>query len=297
MRYVVTAKQSRKADEETVKLGTSSLTLMENTGVEAYNRIRKETRKGEKILVLCGKGGNGGDGYVIARLLQDSGYRHVFVYRLGAPVHPDAKVNAKAYKGKFVDKIDRKYDVYIDCLYGTGLKTAMPEKAREIVDKVNSLPGKKVSIDMPSGVDATTGEVHGVAFKCDLLLTVQFLKSGLFLNEAHKYFRKVKVLDISADLAGKEQLPVFYTKKELSGVKPSLREYRLSSLEELERFEGVGSAFYDRLCVFFPQLARHRDSILAIKGGHGTWVTDGKRVVIAPGESEKLIRKAIARLG
>ncbi len=295
MYYVVTARQSRQADKETIHHGTGALTLMENAGVEAYNRIRKEIRKKDRILVLCGTGGNGGDGYVIARLLHDSGYRKVEVLPLGESVNPEAKINADLYKGKKVDSIKRRYDVYIDCLFGTGFSGVLPQKAWQVVEKVNALPGRKFSVDMPSGVDATTGQVHGMAFRCDLLLVVQYLKTGLFLNQAPEYFGRIQLLDISVDLAGKEGLPVFYRKEELRSTACSSEDYEILDKESLVRFQGLGERGYLHFGHHLKEMARLAKKILVVPG-RGSWISDGKKVVIVPSSHEKDIQKGIALL-
>ena len=295
MQYVITSRQSRQAEQETIHNGTSALTLMENAGVEAYNRIRRDIRKKVRFLILCGTGGNGGDGYVLARYLYDAGYRKVDVLALGQPVHPEAKANSELYKGNRVDKIGKRYDIFIDCLFGTGFTGSLPEKARKLIQTINSLPGKKYSIDMPSGVDATTGLVHGIAFKCHLLLVVQYLKTGLFLNDASKYFDTVKLLDISIDIKAKDVLPRYFEREELKSVPLSQKDYEILAKESLIRFQGVGERGYEYFTQYLETMAKAQKKILVVPGRE-SWLSDGAKVVIVPGADEKTIRKGITLL-
>ena len=296
MYYIVNAKQSRQADSETIKLGTKSISLMESAGVEAYNRIRNDVSKRNRILVVCGTGGNGGDGYVLARCLHDSGYKYVDVLPIGKPENPDCLANANAYKGNVVDKIAKRYDAFVDCIFGTGLTKNVSGKAFDIIRQINALPGKKVSIDVPSGIDASSGEVKGLAFRCDLLLTIQFLKTGFFLNESYMYFKKMKILDISIDLSNKNMLPIFFTLPEVQKRSPSLRQYRLIDCESLSRFQGIGDAFFGNFAFYFRYMALLRKEILVLKES-ATWITDGKKIVVIPSHKDKDIRKAISLLG
>ena len=296
MRHVITAEQSRLADKETIAQGTSSLTLMENAGVEAYNRIRKEIGKRNRILVLCGTGGNGGDGYVIARCLHDSGYKKVAVLPVGKPESADCKTNAEAYTGKIVDKIDCYYDVFIDCIYGTGREKNVCGKARKIIEQVNDLGGKKVSIDVPSGIDATTGEVKGVAFRCDLLLVIQFMKTGLFLNDAPSYFKKARILDIAIEISDKRYLPKYVSGVELDTVRPADVSYQVIDAEWMARFHGVSEK---TLFVNFARYLRHTACMFRTRlvyRAPNPWISDGKQVLILEKDSDVAIREGFAFL-
>ena len=196
MEYVLTSLEAKEADNYTInELKIPSLELMERAGRGIFNELIKLINKTKKILIICGSGGNGGDGYVIARYLLNADY-NVRVLSLGSHFSNETLINKNRYNGEYIVNLTNDYDVYIDAIFGSGLNKNIDGKYFEVIEKVNSFKGLKISVDIPSGLDGTNGKVLGIAFKADYLFTIEFYKRGLFLNEGMNYFNNVKIIKI-----------------------------------------------------------------------------------------------------
>ncbi|MBF8275135.1 MAG: hypothetical protein HW390_208 [Candidatus Brocadiaceae bacterium] len=212
----------RKAIEEYLIPG---IILMENAGRnvagEAMGMLQQarppqtENLPGaRKVVVLCGKGNNGGDGYVIARHLHNSGISvTVFVVANISDIlkEGDAAINLQILlKMKIpvqelpdiaaienLAKELRGYDVIIDALFGTGLSGEVREPFRTLINATNDSRKPIISVDIPSGLDANTGEVLGTAIKATKTVTFAVSKKGFYLNEGPTHTGEVVVTDIS----------------------------------------------------------------------------------------------------
>lgn len=235
MIVLVNALQAKKADEETIRKGTPSLTLMERAGRAAFLAMKPMIKRGSRILVLCGSGGNGGDGYVLARHLAEEG-ADVTVLPASLPKTAECVLNAERYKGPLCEAVKGDYDVYVDALFGTGLARDIGGRERAIIEQINARQGCKVAIDVPSGLDATTGLRHAVAFDSDVVLTVQFLKLGFFLWQGR--IGKIQILEIGLDLSGKEKLPRFVPLEERALLQGEVQRARRVRMEDLVRLCG-----------------------------------------------------------
>ncbi len=199
MRYLVTAAQAKQADRETIERGTPSLRLMESAGKKIFTKLKSKISKNSKVLILVGTGGNGGDGLVIGRYLLKSGY-DVTCYLLSPEsMAGDCKTNYERYNGKITGEVKDEYDVIIDALFGVGLSRTLSNDVIELIDKVNSFKGLKVSVDVPSGIDATTGDPWGTYFKADILYTVQYIKTGFIRNKGLDSYKECVIIDISIE--------------------------------------------------------------------------------------------------
>ncbi len=162
---IVSAAEMREIDHITTeKYGVPSLTLMENAGAAVAARVRA-TRKDEKIVVVCGKGNNGGDGFVAARLLHEKGHA-VQVVLLADPA--DLKGDAAVMYGKLPlpatiitssDELRSAPDqlsvhLYIDAILGTGFKPPVTGLYADAISLMNASNAKILAVDIPSGADA-----------------------------------------------------------------------------------------------------------------------------------------------
>ncbi len=195
MIYIVTNEEAKQADIDTIKRGTPSLELMERAGRGIFEILQKRIEKNKKILIIAGLGGNGGDGFVLGRYLFEDNY-DVSIYPLDGKENEERKINRELYKGKITDKIDN-YDYYIDAIFGIGLQRKISEPIYSLISKINNYPGYKVAIDIPSGINGTTGEIMTIAFKADLVITIQNVKIGMLQEEAKKYYKELEVLDVA----------------------------------------------------------------------------------------------------
>ena len=184
--------------------------LMQKAGVAAYRCVQQHWPRAEKILIACGPGNNGGDGYVLARLCQESGL-FVQVVALSDPhsltgdaltAYQDA-VAADVAIELFADGRDfSAFDVIVDAVFGTGLQRALDDVAMNMVARINAATSSVLAIDIPSGLLADTGVPVGAAVCADVTLTFIALKQGMFTGLAADYCGAIEFdnLDVPAAL-------------------------------------------------------------------------------------------------
>ena len=202
MIYLPTAEQMRRADLYTIEeIGVPSMVLMERAALEVVRCMEEEQLDFRKVLVVCGSGNNGGDGYAIARLLHLKGHDVTIFFAGNSQKRSEenaqqAKIAAH-YEIPVITNLDtEEYSVIIDALFGTGLKREITGHYREILCSVNQMTGEKVAVDLPSGIHDTTGAQMGIAFCADLTVAIAFPKRGLFLQEGNVCAGKILTGDI-----------------------------------------------------------------------------------------------------
>ena len=202
MRYLLTGKQMQHADRYTIdKIGIPSMVLMERAALRTVEIMEQENLNFNNVLVVCGSGNNGGDGYAIARLLHLKGYC-VSVYFLGEDAkrsgeNRQQKKIAEHYCIPVKQEIGKEeYSVIIDAIFGTGLSRNVEGTYAEIIDLLNHMSGYKVAVDTPSGMNDDTGLVMGTAFRADLTVAIAFAKRGQLLEAGNPYVGHLKVADI-----------------------------------------------------------------------------------------------------
>lgn len=183
--------------------GIPSIVLMENAAMGFVAALTKEygNLRAKRILVVCGKGNNAGDGYAIARLLHIAGSK-VSVLPLFdiESLTPDAKVNAAAVKNigiPFIKDIDVEYDIIIDGIFGTGFHGEIVTPVKEIIEKINESDSYIASVDVPSGVELCDGAKNNFLVKSDLCITFGFTKFHQFTGVNKNSFKKLVVAPIS----------------------------------------------------------------------------------------------------
>ncbi len=203
---IVTAKEMAELDRHTIEdLKIPSLELMENAGYA----VAKEASFYSKIVVICGKGNNGGDGLVAARYLAEEFKKSVKIILVGHKneVNHDPKINMERLKLDVYEAPDHKTflgadsdlkecDLIIDAIFGIGLNAELKPPHVEIITSINSLQKNVLAVDIPSGLNATTGEVMGAAVKASKTVTFAAAKAGLYKNEGPKYAGDIVVVDI-----------------------------------------------------------------------------------------------------
>lgn len=202
MIYLPTGEQMRRADLYTIEeIGVPSMVLMERAALEVVRCMEEEQLDFRRVLVICGSGNNGGDGYAIARLLHLKGHDVTIFFAGNSQKRSEenaqqAKIAAH-YEIPVITNLDtEEYSVIIDALFGTGLKREVTGHYREILCSVNQMTGKKVAVDLPSGIHDTTGARMGIAFCADLTVAIDFPKRGLFLQEGNVCAGKILTGDI-----------------------------------------------------------------------------------------------------
>jgi hydroxyethylthiazole kinase-like uncharacterized protein yjeF len=196
---ILTIGEMTAADQAAIAAGTPGLVLMERAGRAVAEAIRQRHRAC-RVAVLCGPGNNGGDGYVVARLLKRRGWP-VWVETLGQPSTPDARVMAAKWRGETIPLRSggggRAPDLVVDALFGAGLTRALDGEALKRARASHASPVRTVAIDMPSGVDGDSGKVLGeAAFRADLTVTFHRRKIGHALEPGRSACGELVVADI-----------------------------------------------------------------------------------------------------
>ena len=203
MQLWVNAAQMKAADQYTIqKLGVPSLELMEHAAQACVQVLEDEKFDLSHVCVVCGSGNNGGDGFAIARILQNNRYS-VETFCVGNPEHYTEETQEQMYRlqecgGKITYGMPQEdsYSVIIDAVFGVGLSRKVEGRYRQVIEQMNRMRGTKFAVDIPSGLSATTGCILGCAFKADYTVTFQLKKIGLELSQGRTMAGKVIVPDI-----------------------------------------------------------------------------------------------------
>ncbi len=199
---LLTPKQMAKADRLALKYNISSLELMENAGKVVVEQIVADYSPCS-VLILCGPGNNGGDGFVVARLLRAKGWK-VEVALLSDVAHlkGDAKINAQRFNGEikqFDDKLLKNADLIIDAIFGAGLSRNIEGKFAKAIDAANKSNKPIIAIDIPSGIDGATGEVRAIAIRANKTISFFHAKPGHYLLPGREYCGQLVIKNIGID--------------------------------------------------------------------------------------------------
>lgn len=189
---VLTPEEMGAADRRAVQAGTPVEVLMDRAGKAVAWSIRRRLRgsSGLRVVIACGKGNNGGDGLVAARVLRGWGAR-VDTFGLDAAIDGDA-----------FDRALRRADVAVDAMFGTGFRGALEGDARRVRDALDGFTGPVVAVDIPSGVDGLTGDTQGAAVRADWTVSFAAAKPGLCFEPGRSLAGEVEVVDIGIDVVG-----------------------------------------------------------------------------------------------
>lgn len=202
---VLTKDLIKLSEENSVQSGAFSfLTLMKNAGDTATKIILERYNvENKKVAVVCGNGNNGGDGFVIAQNLKNSGAKVTVVLPLGEPVTESAKHYFSALcEVEITEALNGEYDIIIDAIFGIGLNRPLGSEIISLINTINSIEALKISIDIPSGIECDTGKVLGACVKADFTVTFIALKPCFMLPPATDYTGEVAVADIGVNLCG-----------------------------------------------------------------------------------------------
>jgi hydroxyethylthiazole kinase-like uncharacterized protein yjeF len=200
---LLTPVEMAEADRATMAAGTPGITLMERAGMAVAAEAARMAPSRGRIAVLCGPGGNGGDGFIAARLLESWGYR-VELALLGdrARMSGDPALAAERWRGPVHAGEGFAFDganLVVDALYGAGLSRDVDGAAKRCVEAINAVArsGRPVvSVDAPSGVDGATGRVRGAAVEASASVTFFRLKPGHLLLPGRALCGRLVLADI-----------------------------------------------------------------------------------------------------
>jgi NAD(P)H-hydrate epimerase len=215
MRTLVSAKEMRWCDETAINTyGVQSLLLMEQAGRGVADSASNHfgPLEGKDVLVFCGKGNNGGDGFVVARLLLNQGATlQVVILASPSELEGDAKTNfkilsnlARTHRASLVIQRysirllsrRRKPHLIIDAIFGTGFSGDLRPPVRQLVNWINAQRVPVLAVDIPSGVNGTTGAAKTGAVRATRTVTFGLMKTGLLCNQGQDYCGEIEVADI-----------------------------------------------------------------------------------------------------
>ncbi len=215
--HVVTNEQMRLLDEETIKRFVPGLTLMERAGQGITDAILELAGSAEDlhVSIFLGGGNNAGDGLVVARLLTEEHVKCTLFYLIEPKdFSPDAFKNfaklAKHRKASAIEEVNlflegwedkvikglAECDLILDALLGTGISSPVRDNCAGIIALINHSGLPVMSVDIPSGVNGTTGEVMGTAVMADITVTMALPKTGLLFYPGKAFTGSLEVVDI-----------------------------------------------------------------------------------------------------
>jgi NAD(P)H-hydrate epimerase len=213
---VMTRQQVRDFDKWAIEsLKIPGVVLMENAGKNFVDIIMPDIRESgvKKICIFCGTGNNGGDGYVIARHLENNNFRTKAVI-VGdiEKIAGDAKTNLEIIRNmglkienigtvemtseSKIAEVMRGFDLIIDAIFGTGLTGQLRPEYQCLINAINSAGRDIFAVDIPSGLDCDTGDPLGCAIKAKRTITFVAMKQGVLNDSAKQYTGKVDVASI-----------------------------------------------------------------------------------------------------
>lgn len=221
MGFLLTVEQSRRADYLAISAGQSGIDLMARAGYGVAACVQRHYR-GElselRVMVLCGPGNNGGDGFIAAQELVTQGCR----VEVGALIAResycgDALEAARRWRGDVVD-LDHDWvkamlpqsDVIIDALFGSGLSRELDGEIAALVTTINASGVAVVSVDIPSGIGGDDGRVYGVAIRANHTVSFFCARPGHYLLPGRMYCGAVEIVDIGIEASVLEQIAPDY---------------------------------------------------------------------------------------
>jgi len=212
---LLTPEQMRRADMAAIECGVPSLVLMENAARSAADILQKwlqpPSASSPTVLIACGSGNNGGDGFALARHLACRGWK-VMVWWTGSreQMSPETLTNLTALEGLGIPTHHLPpgqlppppppAEVVVDALLGIGARPPLRSDVLPILRVLGSLPARRVALDVPTGLNAETGEADPEAFRAELTITMFAAKTGLFLNEGWHLCGRVEVASLGVPL-------------------------------------------------------------------------------------------------
>jgi len=212
---LLTAKEAKDIDRRAKEIfGISTLVLMENAGRGVAEEVVKILRGRKNVAVFCGRGNNGGDGLVAARHLLTCGVNlSIFLAGRIRDVENEAGINLEILlkmKQKIIEVGEEnlhlirnkifKYALITDALLGIGLQGKVKGVVRDLIGIINSSKAYILSVDIPSGLDATEGKALGCCIKADMTVTFVAKKRGMVIGEGPKYCGRIVVKDLGIPL-------------------------------------------------------------------------------------------------
>ncbi|WP_083258680.1 NAD(P)H-hydrate dehydratase [Cellulosilyticum sp. I15G10I2] len=234
----MTPKQIQQIDEEAIsQYQIPGILLMEHAAYHLFRHIKEKYKKGS-ILIVCGPGNNGGDGFALARQIKIWGNWPMKVLMLAGQdqLQADGKtyyricqhigvemIQVSADNIEIVYKEIMAAEIIVDALFGTGLSRKVSGAYADVITHINRSSAYIMSVDIPSGIDGTTGQIQEAAVKADITISFSAAKLGLYIYPAIDYIGELKIVDIGIPQAILENIETpYYTiqKEEMKKLLP-----------------------------------------------------------------------------
>ncbi len=265
MQYIVTKKEMQAIDAYTIdKIGIPSAVLMERAALCVVEEIERLNPLKGRVLVVVEGGNNGGDGLAAGRMLLERGYQVDIYYIAGfekVSQEFQQQRNVLHHLGvRFRKSIPNKeYAVIVDGIFGVGLSREVQGIQKKVIDSLNQMQGIKVAIDIPSGIDATTGAMLGTAFHADYTVTFGLVKLGMFFSEG---------IDACGEIICRS---IGFPKQSIEHVKPMIYAYDNSDLDKLpKRINNSNKGTYGRVAVIAGSKNMSGAAFLCSKAAYST---------------------------
>ena len=210
MRLTVTNEQMKRAEINADANGVPFFQLMKNAGEVCFNRINTLAGgvKDKNVVVLAGRGNNGGDGIVITDYMLEAGANAILIFAQDLPKTDCARLCYSTYETGIssciyahqkenVKKVLENSEIVVDCVFGTGFHGELEESLSDLFAFINEhCPAVKFSVDVPSGCNSDTGEVAQNAFKPDFTITLGAVKKGLYSHPCFEHCGVLVLADI-----------------------------------------------------------------------------------------------------
>ncbi len=205
MKFALNGEMAHFVDRYTIEqMGVPGIVLMERAALSVANRVAQaavELGGNVRIAVVCGCGNNGADGIALARILTWQGLltEIIIVGNENNATEEFLLQKEIAVKSNMVFSNNfnfEEYDIVVDSLFGTGLSREITGKYYDVINHINESKSYVISVDIPSGIDATDGKVLGIAVKSELTVTFGYHKMGMLLYPGKEYTGEVVVADI-----------------------------------------------------------------------------------------------------
>ena len=244
MQYIVTKKEMQAIDTYTIeKIGIPAEVLMERAALLLVEQIIRLNTMNGRILIVVEGGNNGGDGLAAARILSGRGYQVDITY-IGGIARPSEQFqlqrNILKQMGVRLRKTipNKDYSVVVDGIFGVGLSREIDGIQKKMIEYLNHMEAIKVAIDIPSGIDATTGAILGIAFRADYTVTFGLKKLGMFFSDGIDYCGKVICENIG------------FPENAIKQVKPQIYAYNQSDMcKRPKRYDNSNKGTYGRVAV------------------------------------------------
>ena len=204
-----TAEEMRGIDDAAINdYGLPSMVLMENAGLRVLEAVEDCAARDSRIVIVCGRGNNGGDGFVVARHLHNRGADvRVLLLAEAAGIRGDAEANfaiarragvpiIEAPSPRVLNRAAEEADILVDGILGTGAKGAVQGPALMAIRATRRCPGRIIAIDIPSGISGNDGSVLGEAVRASVTVTFALPKIGLYTYPGRAYCGDIRVADI-----------------------------------------------------------------------------------------------------